>query len=291
MVYKMAPRKFAGIEYHGHPGTTRSCVRSIERLLYLHCDTVSALIISCEDGSTRRHAFMLTSKFGDQTAIKNGFNSGYSGEGPRGLSRSISLITWSGIEIDEVDVDGKLIDRLDNSSLTVRDLSFLQKKSRVRPTRLYDYIIPPDELFILKSNPWINTIPDLPLSLIDPRIGDLAREFKDDPDANLIKAHRRLEDIIRKRINYPKQDGIFAFAFNKDNARLTWEGISQSEQQGRANLFIGYQMAYRNNRMHLEEEKTSIIKHIQEFIIVNHLYRLEACAVQVVDNSENKPLK
>ena len=61
----------------------------------------------------------------------------------------------------------------------------------------------------------------------------------------------------------------------------------KSERVGRANLFAAIYMAYRNPRAHQENPKAELL---EEFLLLNHLYRLERAAVKAdseVDSSDS----
>lgn len=68
---------------------------------------------------------------------------------------------------------------------------------------------------------------------------------------------------------------LFASAFGGDSPKLTWPDIDPGERQGRANLFIGSVTAHRNVRAHREAIEASRSDELSEFLLLNHLYRLE----------------
>ena len=120
----------------------------------------------------------------------------------------------------------------------------------------------------------------IPFQLIEPRLIDLALEFQDDPDKAIITAYRRLEDIVRDRSRLTGESSakLFSKAFQGDAPLLMWPGIETSEQQGRVSLFTGTYMAFRNRRAHREPEPDRSGA-LQEFLLINHLFKLEAEAV------------
>jgi hypothetical protein len=59
---------------------------------------------------------------------------------------------------------------------------------------------------------------------------------------------------------------------------LTWPVNDDGEKNGRANLFTGTFMAYRNPRAHREHSSEELLA---EFLLLNQLYRLEFEAVAV----------
>jgi len=70
--------ELAGLEYAGVSSVTRPCVLAIASLLQQEDAIVRALLLT--HGS--EHAFLLIDEYDRVRAIKNGFASGYRGEGP-----------------------------------------------------------------------------------------------------------------------------------------------------------------------------------------------------------------
>jgi hypothetical protein len=93
----------------------------------------------------------------------------------------------------------------------------------------------------------------MPFAIIDSRIADLAISFWNDLDDRLLKAYRRLEDIVRKRAGVQEHGTkLFSQAFIGNNAKLTWQNIDETEKVGRGTLFTAAYMAHRNPRAHRE---------------------------------------
>lgn len=271
------------LEYHGTAGATKDCAEAVERLLYMGAPIQTALIITCRKSPTPSHALLLTDTYGAQIVIKSGFCSGYGGAGPKGFSATLALLDWHEIELDEVVVDQGLLDRLDASALTLPDLSCILATRRVRPKELWEYVLDADER-PREENPWLRRKSIVPLTMIDDRLSIAARHFWNDPDATLMKAHRQLEEVIRKRIGISVQEAsegpaaTYRQAFNGNNPRLTWPGISMSEHAGRANLFMGVLSAYRHVRAHRTGSGRAEDQ-LSELLLLNHIYKLEAAAV------------
>lgn len=270
------------IEYHGHSGSTARCVTAVERLLHYGTPLSRAMIITMQAAGTTSHALLLSDEFDDRIVIKPGFTSGYSGEGPRGWSQVLGLLDWHGVPLDEVAVDASFLHRINSSALTFGDLDRIDAARPIRPRRLWQYML--DRHSERDINPWRQHLPILPLSLIDGRLAEFARNFWDDPDAALFKAHRRLETIVRDRVAVIAADAtsavgakLYGLAFNGEDAPLRWPCAPLSERQGRASLFIGTAMAYRNARAH-GEGVGSPQEQLAEFLLVNHLFRLEGKA-------------
>ena len=261
--------RLAEIEYHGVAGSSHGCQSAVMRLLQCRYPIEQVLIIS----SSGSHCLLLMSNLGDIIAIKCGFGSGYRGAGPRCFASTLSFIQACHIEIDECEVDLAILNRLDESALTKADLKVIKKAQRIRPYRWYSYI--DDFIKYGEDPPWTEFEPVIPFAIIDPRIMNLAISFWDNPDASLMTGYRQLEDIIRKRINYKEHDGkLFNRAFMDNDSFLYWSNIDKGEKAGRANLFIGAYLAHRNPRAHsIKSQDTE--KQLDEFLLLNHLYRLE----------------
>lgn len=68
---------------------------------------------------------------------------------------------------------------------------------------------------------------------------------------------------------------LFSKAFQSDDSILVWKDIDSSEQQGRAQLFTGVYMTFRNRRAH-RETSDNAYECLLEFLQVNHLFILES---------------
>lgn len=297
MSKKEYKNRLAGIEYHGLPGITSHCLKAIVRLIHFGEIIEEAALLTCEN----EHAFILMLEHDRPVAIKAGFSSGYPGEGPNGLSLALLLLERHCEEVEEYSVPKDLIDRLNNSSLLKADMDFIKRTRPFRPVRYHDYIFERhhgdtdqsiDELiskFECGSSEVIaqpshqdrllnKLFPkEIPFGIVDDRIVDLVLKFKTDPDSAILTAYKRLEGIIRRKIGGSEKSGstLISEAFLKDNSPLQWDGEHPSEQKGRAQLFVGSFMAYRNRRahreIHLDKEDE-----LREFLLVNELYRLES---------------
>lgn len=288
--------RLAGIEYHGLPGITSHCLRAIVRLIHFGDVVEKAALVSCEN----RHAFILALEYDRQIAIKSGFSSGYPGEGPRGLSKALLLLERHCNDIEEYEVSEGFIDRIDDSCLMSEDLDSLEAAQPVRPVRYYDYVFEQDsgddestfEDFIAshdsspeviarssKQDRLLNKLfpKEIPFGILDDRIVDLAFKFRSDPDGAILTAYKRLEGIIRRKIGGSDKSGstLISDAFLKESSPLCWQREHQTEQKGRAQLFVGAFMAFRNRRAH-REISLSPEEELREFLLVNELYLLEA---------------
>ena len=277
----MKTTQLAQIQYHGQAGTTAYCQSAIERLLLCQPSLASALLLTSSDQTAVFHAFILTTDTGIQIAIKSGFNSGYVGEGPRGLSDSLKLLDLHRLDIDEVEVPQEVTQRLNASCLTAKDMTMIKNAKKIRPYRFWDYVEPFNEYEQRQGNPWRDRPVDLPLPLIDDRLINEAIAFWDDPDGTLMKSFRKLETIVRGRLQAHGNETedwvgakLFGRAFNGDDAPLSWPNIPNAERIGRTSLFTGAFSAYRNRRAH-HEGSTCAHKLANEFLLINQLFLLE----------------
>jgi len=239
----------------------------------------SALILTSRTASGADHALLLTVGVGDEIIVKSGFASGYGGAGPNGFSGVLHLLSWHGVELDEVLVDRDIVDRLDASALTREDLELIKTSRRIRPRRLWEYICDDDD-HPRDHNPWQWTELHVPMAIIDDRLAAAARDFWVDPDGTLMKGHRQLEELIREKAMVTIEEAAggpaatYRFAFNGDRPRLSWPGISKSEHAGRSNLFMGALQAYRHVRAHRSDKGTKVDQ-LCELLLLNQLFRLE----------------
>lgn len=264
--------RFAGIEYSGIAGCTSDCIKAVVRRLHHGDCIVQVLLLSCK-GS---HCLLLKDDIGDLVAVKSGFSSGYAGEGPRGLGHVLNLLELHGAEIEEIDVAEEIVERINASCLTTTDLDFLDKARPIRPQRWHEYIYDDKRFERDQSLLWKQHFPPVvPLAIVDGRIADLALAFPGDPDGALLSAYRRLEDVVRHRTELLETGvKLFSIAFQGQKSRLWWPSLHEGEQAGRASLFIGTYMAYRNPRAH-KEQKLDRTAQVAEFMLLNHLYMLE----------------
>lgn len=267
--------KLAGIEYLGVAGSSLDCEKAVVRLVQSNSAPVHARILT--SGNT--HCLLLTNPVGDQLAVKSGFSSGYGGTGPTCFSLVLQMLQTHGCEIDECYVEQHIIERLDSSALTKSDVELVTSADAIRPGRWPDYILEMHYSHSQDGGFWRYVTPTMPYPLIDERIFDLALLFQENADTALISGYRRLEDVIRERTSASDHGHrLFQKAFQGDKSLLRWEDIDEGEQSGRANLFIGAFLAHRNPRAH-RELQADVHKHLSEFLLLNHLFRLERDAV------------
>jgi uncharacterized protein (TIGR02391 family) len=211
----------------------------------------------------------------DLVAVKSGFSSGYSGEGPRTLSYVLEVLRALQVEIDEYDVTEDVLHRIDASALTQEDLQWIKESQPVRPPRWYSYVWDRHEDMHKAGQLWKEFPNTVPLSIIDTYIVDLAISFWSAPDERLLTGYRRLEDNVRERTGIPEHGAkLFSQAFLGPNAKLHWADASGAERDGRANLFAGAFMAFRNPRAHREREDDPADQ-LADFLLLNQLFRLE----------------
>ncbi len=277
IINKMFNSNLAGIQYLGEDGVTQVCLDAVMRLLQYRDHITKVRVLS--DGE--RYCFLITIGEFDLIAIKSGFSVGYTGEGPRKFSIALALFEAHKIEMDEFEVGKDIITRINNSALKRRDLEKIDSQKPVRPLRIYNYIDMNDVDRINEGTLWRNFRPVVPFAIIDPRIMDLALTFWEHPDANLNDGYRRFEDIVRRRTglkeNTPKK--LFTKAFLEDNSILWWGEINSGEKIARASLIIDIFSAYRNPRAH-KEKKDNSHEYLSEFLLLNHIYRLESVSTE-----------
>lgn len=261
----------AGIEYCGLPGISSECQDAVMRLLQ-YGDRITRVRILSGSGD---HCLLLTVNVGDLIAVKSGFGSGYMGEGSHAFSYVLQLLDTHGAQIEEYEVTPDVIDRLDGSSLTMADIENLDAARPIRPTRWHDYVFEDHWERGHSGTLWLEFPPLVPFAIIDSRIIDLAISFWEGPDQKLLTGYRRLEDIVRKRTGIDEHGAkLFSQAFLGPTAKLSWKGLDTGQQTGRASLFTGAFMAYRNPRAHREVESDAN-NQLVEFLLLNHLYCLE----------------
>jgi hypothetical protein len=267
----------AGIEYVGIAGGSEDCRNALLMRLQFGERIKSTRILTYGNS----HCLLLANELDDLIAIKSGFASGYCGEGPQAFSFVLQLLELHGAEIEEFEVDAIMIDRLDTSALTLSDLDGLKTIKPVRPARYHKYIDEKDCDRGRDGSLWQDFPPVVPYAIIDERIMDLAISFWRDPDDRLLKGYRRLEDLLRKRTNVDEHGTkLFSQVFMGANPKLSWSNMDQSERIGRSNLYAGAYMAHRNPRAH-RELKAYQDAQLSEFLLLNHLYRLEREAVYI----------
>lgn len=268
------------MEVLGSDGITQHCLNALVRLLSFGEKIRKALLISHINPSENcgSHAFMLIDCFDNRFFIRSGFSSGYSGEGPAGLSKALSLLLHHGVEVDEILVKKSVLAKLNAGGMDQATIEKILKVQPVRPTKFYDYIQDRHD----REGQYLKHLYPvrIPLSLIDQRIMDLAINFLADPDIALLNGYRRLEDRIRKRTGLKEVSGskLFAKAFNGNEPAMYWEEIDSGEATGRANLFTAIYMSYRNRRAH-KESNTSLAEDVREFLMLNELYVLESTSI------------
>lgn len=274
--HRVATKDLAGIQYVGLDGITQSCIRAITGLLNCGQLLTGASLVTCD----ANHAFILTTEYKETIAVKAGFASGYSGEGPRGLATALKILHRHEVDIDEYLVQPAFMHRLSLSCLLQTDLDFIDGAHPVRPQRWYDYIYDQGEEFLSSPERLASNYPStIPFALVDPRIIDLAVAFYKGQDAAILSAYRRLEDTVRGRTGLSGEGTrLFSKAFLNDGAPLRWDVPDEGESKGRASLFNATYTAFRNARAH-REIPSGLDAELREFLLVNELYRLEAEAM------------
>lgn len=291
----------AAVQYHGLAGISRSCLDAVRRILSFGERADLAILLT----SGGRHAFLLLSARHGDIAIKSGFSSGYSGEGPAALAGALNSLAAANIDIEEVEAPAQLLDRLDLSAMTMADLDLIHHRPPIRPSRWYDYVYAVHRDDAERNRAWSSYPEVMPWHLIDSRLHDLAATFAEDPDRAILEGFRRLEDIVRKRIDSREHGAkLFSIAFAGDTPAMQWhdrseaaplqfettgalqhtldsgtpELIDRGEQIGRAQLFTGAYQAFRNPRAHRQLDIQGQVP-LSEFLVLNQLFLFERAAV------------
>lgn len=263
------------IQYLGDNGVTQDCIIALANLIQTHSELEFALLLSCDN----YHGFVIQDHRENFYVIRSGFTSGYPGEGPKGLAKALVLLEKHQIEVEEINITSKLLNKLNQAILSDQDINTFFKTPAIRPLRLADYIYPFQEQ-LNKVRTLQSYYPlELPYAILDDRIFDLALLFKSDPDAALLKAYKRLEDIVRTRTGIKESNSkLFSQAFTLSTSPLTWNVPDKAEIVGRANLFIGTYQAFRNARAHRESIENKLQMY-REFLLINELFILESEAI------------
>lgn len=266
--------KFAGIQYLGDSGVTQICKEAVIQLIHAGEDIKDVKILTFEEAHSKVHALLLTLEYDIQIVIKDGFTSGYNGEGPKGYALILNLLKRYTDNINEYIVSKSIFERVSSSSLTVKDLDYINSIDPVRPARWYGSAYLYKEL---ESNIFSEFPLTIPMALLDPRLIELALDFNKNPDNSIMSAYRKLESIVRERTGLHNESSVklFAKAFQVDDSVLCWENLDSGESIGRASLFKSVFMAYRNNRAH-QEPRHNLGDDIREFMLINHLFILES---------------
>lgn len=262
------------LQYLGIPDLPSACGDSILRLLQFGDQVDRVQILT----SGSMHGLMLHVNEHYLFAVKTGFRSGYSGEGPMTFSFVLRLLDSQGADIEEYEVGDRILHRLNRSSLSEADREMLAAAKPIRPERWRDYVFEKHNDAASSGDLWGNLPPVMPYAIIDPRIMDLAIGFFKAPDKALLDGFRRLEGLIKER-GGTEGFGVKLFekAFDPDIGTLTWNNIPPSEQKRRMGLFVAAYGAYRNPRAHnLRKETTK--DYLVEFLMLNTLFRLEKMA-------------
>jgi len=275
-------RRLAGIQYMGLQGISRSCKRAVQRLLLSGEQITQATLLT----AGQSHALLIQIEPLETIAVKSGFSSGYSGEGPRTLSEVLRLLQSFSVELEEVEVSTPLMQRLDESALTQRDLDGIERAPPVRPLRWHKYIRADEDYEVVQPEMIISLPEVMPWALIDKRLALIALGFEANPDHALLLGFRKLEDIVRARLGQEVPEGrVMATAFAGDRSKLTWDKLPGGEHSSRGQLFTGAYGAFRNPRAHKLTQSPPGLA-LQEFLLLNLLYTLERTAI---DRPEEEP--
>ncbi|HIG21852.1 hypothetical protein D1224_02960 [Henriciella barbarensis] len=281
---KAATQQAAGLAYHGLSGVTRPCEEAVLEALQRETRIERARILSFRE----QHGLLLINAVGDGLVIRPGFASGYSGEGPSGLSKAIAMLSAHEVQIDEVDLTPAEFQRLDDSVLTESDLQDLAARRAVRIGQYQDYMFRGDWDDARAGRLWSHYPARLPLAALAPGLIDLVLEFDTRPGHALHLGYIRLEDRLRK-LTCTRLSGtrLVDAAFSPKHALLKLSGREDpGEQAGLEFLFRGVLQLHRNPHAHSELNR-SPVEAVSEFLVLNHLFRL-LDAVEVANGKAGK---
>jgi len=269
--------KFAGIQYLGDSGITQTCKEAVIQLIHGGEKIQDVKILTFEEAYSNAHALLLTLRYNIQVIVKGGFASGYNGEAPKGYAFVLNLLRNYTDSINEYIISKSIFERISNSSLTVKDLEYINSIKPVRPSKWYDsaYLYKERECNIFKEFPLT-----IPMALLDTRLIELALSFNENPDNAIMSAYRKLESIVRERTGLHNESStrLLKKAFQVNDSILHGVDLDSGESIGRASLFSNIFMAYRNNRAH-QEPRHNLNDDIREFMLINQLFILESEAI------------
>lgn len=272
----------ADVDYRGSRGTTQSCLEALGyALMEYRCSGIAALISGpADEHACRSHLFILSPGYGRQTVIRDGFASGYGGEGPAGLKRAILLLDNWQWDIGEIRVDDPTFERIASGAISHTALEEVLKQRRYPVSEVFYRYLSREDLDDRETqNPWASIPVALPLPLLDRRLHDLTVRFWENPDAVLSRGYRRLEDLVRAKTDIDEHGAkLFSRAFGNESSPLTWE-LNDAESRANAQLFIAAFSAFRNARAHreLNDDEHQIVT---ELIHLNTLFVLESRLVR-----------
>jgi hypothetical protein len=131
--------------------------------------------------------------------IRKGFISGHISEGYKGFVKALKLLQKHEVETKELIITFKEFEIIKQNSLSDTNIESFLNSPYTRTNTIYEYI---STLYYMLHQPLKidNLYPrELPLTLIDERIFDLALKFKTNADSSIMNAYTRLEDIVREK--------------------------------------------------------------------------------------------
>jgi hypothetical protein len=228
------------------------------------------------------HGFYLDVEEPEPIFIRCGFASGYDGEGPAGLAIALHLLDRYRVDVEETELPADLLARLDAGALTAGDMQRIEAGNVVRPIRISDYMHDGLACRGSAANAMRKQFSRLiPWSQLDERLTDLALQLESEPDKAVFTGFRRLEAEVKTRCALASSIHgvqVFRSAFRGSGALLSWPGLTNSEVEGRAQLFEGAFLSIRNPRAH-GEVGGGADRAYREFYVLNELFLLEREAV------------
>lgn len=271
------------VDYVNGERTSRGALQALMNALQLQPAVTKVWLLTTDYD----HALIVVYQDDKYIAIQGGLSSGRPSEGTKTLSKALAFIDSLGLSIHEILVPFGLMNRLIRGGLTQKDISTLDAGG-VGHGHWPNYILPEDWESSTTRQLWDTAEPMIPMAIIDPRLRDIAIRFWKSPDSALMDGYRRLECCIRGRIDCNSRGiDIFGKAFGGKQPQLAWQEELGSGDSARQLLFRGVFQAYRNARAH-NELQTSPNESLTEFLLLNHLFLLEAAAVNA-PSPDSKP--
>jgi hypothetical protein len=265
-------------------GYTQNSIDAVQRYLLFGDKIDKVFIFSCN----QEHSLVLQIQK-TWVIVKSGFTTGYLGEGPKGFAYILALLRHHCNDIHEFDMHRKIMQKIKSNSLREEDINTILEGRQRSTAHLIDYILDVNDQLDSDFSLWKKFPVQIPYGLVDPRLIELTFNFFDDPDARLNDAYRKLENILREKTGEKFGFGsvLIKKFFSSQKSALHWESISEKEDEARRNLFTDVYNAYRNRRAHRKEDMPRD-EYLEEFLAVNHLFRLEAEAKKKEGEHENK---
>ena len=258
---------------------TAPTIQDLQSLLQSGFRPEKAYILSVVDVARQgAHAVLLDSD-GKSVVLRGGLTSGYGGEGPRGLAWVIELLEEVECYPVDVSVSRQVLHRARTCNLRSTDLDAI--RNRLPTAGVDNYRVPPREG---RKGIWDGSPCSLPFRLLDPRLLPIAMGFDENPDRAIFEGFRRLEHILRTRLDRGsdadsgrENTRVAAMAFAGKVPALSWPSVSEKDAAERFKLFDSAFALFRNPRAHREDAAAEHT--FEQFMNLNLLFKYEAKAI------------